>query len=137
MNPWFRYALAVVIAIHGFVYINAARGVLPIYEGWQGRSWLLGDAVTGEALKRLAVTLWAIGGIGLVATALFIAFAPSAQLAWRPLAVIACAIGILSFFVFWDGQSQHLVAQGGVGVVVSLIVLLAALVFPRALGAAR
>ena len=134
MKPWVRYLIALLVALHGFVYLNAARGVLPIFEGWKGSSWLLGNAVTCETLKRLTLALWALAGVGIVATG--IGFAFSAQAVWRPLAIVASAVAILSFFVFWDGQIQRLVAQGMIGLVISLVILLSAIAFPQAFGAA-
>lgn len=136
MKPWVRYAIAFVIAGHGLVYFNAARGVLPVFDGWRERSWLLGGAVTGLALRRLAVVLWTGSGLGLMGTAAVLAFAPEAEEAWRPLAAASSAVAVLGFFVFWDGRPALLVAQGAIGMVLSLAILLAALVYPQALGAA-
>lgn len=134
MKPWIRYAVALVIAIHGFVYLNAARGVLPIFEGWKGRSWLLGSAITGEALKRLASGLFVIAGLGIIATGIAIGVAASTQGVWRPLAIVASSASILSFFVFWGGRIDRLVAEGVIGMIVSLILLLSAIAFPNAFG---
>jgi hypothetical protein len=33
---------ALLIGVHGVVFVNAARRVLPVFDGWKGRSWLLG-----------------------------------------------------------------------------------------------
>ncbi len=71
-------------------------------------------------------------GIGVVATG--IAFGLSAQAVWRPLAIGASAVAIVSFFLFWDGQIRRAVAQGIIGAVISLLMLVAAIVFPRVLG---
>ncbi len=135
MKPWIRYVIAAVVAAHGLVYLNAARGVLPVFEGWKGRAWLLGDAITGDSLKRLCQGMWAVAGIGVIATGVALAFAFSAQAVWRPLAIVASTVAILSFLVFWDGQVRRLFEQGVIGVVLSLLILLGALAFPRLLGA--
>lgn len=134
MKPWVRYLIALLVAAHGLVYLNGARGVLPIFEGWKGSSWLLGSAVTGEALKRLCLVMWAVAGIGVVATS--IAFAFWGQTVWRPLAIVASAVAVVSFFLFWDGQIRRAVAQGIIGAIISLLMLVAAIVFPRVLGRA-
>lgn len=135
MTSWVRYLIAVVVAGHGLVYLNAARGVLPVFDGWRGRSLLLGGAVTGGALRRLDVVLWTGSGAGLVAAALAVAFAPTAHAVWRPLAAAASAVAVLSFFTFWDGRRESLLAQGAIGMALSLLILLAALAFPQVLGA--
>jgi len=108
--------------------------VLPVYQGWKGTSWLLGSAVTGDALRKLCVVLWAVAGLGLLAAGIALAFASSSQSAWRPLAIGASAVGILSFLAFWDGQGRRLFEEGAVGAVLSLALLVAALVLPRAFG---
>lgn len=137
MNAWVRYLIAAVIAAHGFVYLNAARGVLPIFDGWKGSSWLLGSAVTGEALRRLCLLLWALAGIGIIATGMAFAFAFSAQPVWRPLAIGASAVGILGFFAFWDGQGPRLLHQGVIGAGISLLMLVGAILVPQLLGSGR
>lgn len=67
MSSWLRYLIAALVAAHGFVYLNAARGVLPVFEEWKGSSWLLGNAVTGDALRKLCLALWAVAGSGIIA----------------------------------------------------------------------
>lgn len=136
MSAWVRYLVAALVAVHGLVYLNAARGVLPgAFEGWRGRSWLLGGAIVGGALKKLSVGLWSLTGVLFIATALAIAFSTSVHGAWRPAAIVAAAAGVLSFAFFWDGQPDRLVAQGILGLVISLAVLAGAVAFPGAFGA--
>ncbi len=129
MRPWLRYLIALVVALHGFVYLNAARGVLPVLQAWKGTSWLLGSALSAAALKRLSIALWAVGGVGTIAAAIAFAFAGPA--AWRPLAIAASAVAIASFLVFWDGRAERLVDEGAIGAVLSLVILLAAIAFPH------
>jgi hypothetical protein len=49
-----------------------------------------------------------------------------------PLAIVGTAIGMLAFAVFWDGKTRLFASEGGIGVIVSLILLLFAIAFPRA-----
>lgn len=126
-TPWMRWLVALLVAAHGFVYLSAARGVLPIFEGWRGTSWLLGRAVTGEALKQLSLVLWAVAGVGIIAAGVAMGFAPDATGLWRTLAAAASAVGIASFFVFWDGQVSRLFEQGVLGVAISLAILASAI----------
>ncbi len=135
MRPWLRYLVALLVAMHGFVYLNAARGVLPVFQAWKGTSWLLGDALSADALKRLSLALWAVAGVGTIAAA--IAFAFSGPAAWRPLAVAASAVGVASFLVFWDGRAERLVDEGAIGAVLSLVILVAAIAFPHLGATAR
>jgi len=88
--------------------------------------------VTGDALRKLCLVLWAAAGVGIIATG--IAFAFSAQAVWRPLAVGASVVGILGFFAFWDGQDSRLFHEGAIGAGLSLLMLVGAIVYPRILG---
>lgn len=133
MSSLVRYTVGALAVLHGIVYLNAARGVLPIFAGWRGTSWLLGTAVRGAALERFLVACWGITGALVVAAGLVFAAAPSAYAVWRPLAIAAGALGVLSFFAFWDGQLRTLFAQGAIGLVLSAILLVAALAADRTL----
>jgi hypothetical protein len=46
-------------------------------QAWRATSWLLGDSVTGDRLRRLAVSLHVAAGVGMLACALALAFAPA------------------------------------------------------------
>jgi hypothetical protein len=135
MSNWVRYVIAAVVAAHGLVYLNAARGVLPVFEGWKGRSWLFGSAVTGDPLRKLCLGLWALAGVGLIASG--IAFAFSVPTVWYPLVIAASVVGILGFLAFWDGRPERLLAQGVIGVVLSAAILAAAIWLPAGLHGGR
>ena len=130
MEPWIRYLVALVVGFHGLVYLIAPRWTE--WGSWTGSSAVLGGAVTGDSLKALTGGLWAIAGVGFLGAAVTIALAPWVPSLWRPLAVGAGLIGVLSFVVFWDGQVQLLVDEGAIGLVLSLAVLLGAAAFPQA-----
>jgi hypothetical protein len=68
-----------------------------------------------------------IAGIVILACAVAISFASGW---WRPLAIIGAAIGIFGFAVFWDGKVRLFAVEGGIGVIVSLILLVSAIAFP-------
>jgi hypothetical protein len=46
----------------------------------------------------------------------------------------SAAVGFAAFAVFWDGQTQFLFQEGAIGAIISLILLVSALAFPRAFG---
>lgn len=135
MKPWLRYVIAFVIGTHGFIYVKFGLGGLPdALKAWRGRSWLLGDVITGDRLKTLAFGLSLVAGTATLACGVAVAFAGSLHGLWRPLAVVGAAFGIMFFAVFWDGQTDRLVDQGAIGVAVSTVLLLSAILFPRAFG---
>jgi hypothetical protein len=51
---------------------------------------------------------------------------------WRPLAITGAVLGIVGFTVFWDGQTGLLFDEGGLGALISLIILAGAIAFPAA-----
>jgi hypothetical protein len=98
-------------------------------QGLTGRSWLLGDALTGDRLLTLVTPLHELAGATLVAAALSIAFVPGW---WRPLAIAGALLGIASFAGLWDGQSSLFYDEGGIGAIVSVVILVSAVTFPGA-----
>lgn len=129
MSPWLRYLIAFIVFCHGFIYLRFLPEAL---KAWGGSSWLLGGALTKNRLKALVVALHVIAGLVSLACAVAIGFAPSLPGWWRPLAMAGGAVGIASFAVFWEGRTERLVQEGGIGAVVSLILLLSAIAFPGA-----
>ena len=124
------YLIALIVVSHGITYIAFVVSGANKFVGWKGSTWLLGSALTGDALKALASALWAIAGVGFIATGIAIAFSPSFQGLWLPLAIGASTVSILSLAIFWDGQTAHFADQGGIGMVLSLIILISAIVLP-------
>jgi hypothetical protein len=133
MNPWLQSLIAFVVACHGAIYIPLLF-VPEMLTGWRGRSWLLGDLLTGKGLTRLLVALHVSAGILIVASGVAIGLAVWAPGWWPPLAIIGAALGLAGFAVFWDGQPGRVVEEGGIGAALSLFLLVSALAFPGAFG---
>lgn len=130
---WIRYLIALVVGVHGLVYLNVIRGWFPgIFEGWMGISLVLGNTLTGDSLKTLTLAVWLIAGIGLICAGVTILFTPSMPGLWRPLTIGASLLGILGFAFFWNGQTQRLVDQGLIGAILSLVILSDTIAFPQA-----
>ena len=132
MTLWMRLLIAFVIFCHGFIYIRIGSMLTGPIKEWRGSSWLLGSVVKGDRLAMLVVGVHVIAGIATIAAALAIGFAPSAPGWWRPLAIIGGALGIAAFAVLWDGQIQLLFEEGGIGALVSLVLVGTAILFPAA-----
>ena len=132
MTLWMRLLVAFVIFCHGFIYIRVGSMLPGPIKEWRGSSWLLGSVVTGDRLTLLVIGLHVIAGTATIAGALAIGFAPSVPGWWRPLAIIGGALGVTAFAVFWDGQIQLLFEEGGIGALVSLVLLGTAILSPAA-----
>jgi hypothetical protein len=87
---------------------------------------LLGDGV----VRNLASILLILAGMGLVVGGIGV-FAGQAW--WRPVIVSAAAFSSLVYLLFWNGRMQNMAEQGGIGILINLLLLLAVLVmrWPR------
>lgn len=132
MESGLRYLIALLVFAHGFVYLRIGSVLPGPITAWRGKSWLLGDTVTGEHLRWLVVSLHVAAGIGILACAAAIAFAPSLSGWWRPLAITGAAAGVVAFSVFFDGQTQLLFEEGAIGAVASVLLLIGAIAFAGA-----
>ena len=122
-----RYLIGVILIIHGLIHIifefsitdPSGTGV-----GWSGQSWiptnLLGDPIV-QAMGKL---LWAVAVIGFVAAgvAVFIKLK-----LWRTLDILASAVSLLAFVLFWDGLMPE-PTYWIVGPIVAIFTLVALLV---------
>ncbi len=134
MDVGTRYIVGLFVAAHGFVYFATPLTDLSqnTFQGWTGSSLVLGTTLTSDALKSVTAWLWILAGIGLVAAAATIIFTSVLPGVWRPLAVGASVAGVASFVVFYDGQAQQFVNEGGVGLIISLVIAASALKFSHA-----
>jgi hypothetical protein len=125
--------IALIVGFHGLVYFMGGMWrISGLFEGWRERSLFLRGAITGNTLRRLTRALWIIAGIGTIATGITIALASPSLGLWRPIAIAASVIAVVSFVVSWDGQGRRSVNQGLIGMVLSAIILISAIVFPLA-----
>jgi len=132
MASWLRFLIAFVVGCHGITYVIYGF-IIPIkIKEWKGSSWLLGNAIKGDRLRKLVLVLHVAAGIVTFACAVAIAIAPLAPELWRPLGIAGAIIGIVGFAVFWDGQTQFLVDEGLIGASISLALLVSAIVFAGA-----
>jgi hypothetical protein len=139
MKSWMRYLLAFVVSVHGLIYIVTPLSSLSttVFAGWKGSSVLLGNAVTGDALKSITTALWLIAGAGIVLAGVSFVLVSRFPHLWRPVAIIATMVGMLSFIIFWDGQTGEFVNQGGIGLVLSAMIFAGALGFSRYVAPSR
>ena len=125
-----RTVAGVFLVLHGLVhawYVVLAQELVPFEAamGWTGRSWAL-TSWLGEPTTRMIATVWyglagitfVVGGIAVLAQAAW----------WRPALAVASIISALAITVFWDGNGEMLMQKGVIGLVISLVTLVVALV---------
>ncbi len=132
MTTWMQYLIAFFLFCHGFVYVRIGSMLPAPVKGWNGGSWLLGDWIGNAQLTRVSVWLHVIAGIVMLACAVAIGLPSLLAGWWRPLAIAGAVFGIAAFAVFWDGQARLLFDEGGLGALISLLVLIGAVAFPMA-----
>jgi len=101
-----RIVIGLLLIVHGFAHWN-------ITTAWgakeSARSWLLGDA------GMLGTVLWALLGFLLAGIVVFLGWG-----LWRPLAIGAAAISLITMVLFWDWRMA-------IGVIVDVGILAALL----------
>ena len=132
MTTWMHYLIAFLLFCHGFVYVRIGSMLPAPVKGWNGRSWLLGNSIGTSQLATFSIWLYVIAGLALLACALAIGLPSLLPGWWRPLAVTGAIFGIVAFAVFWDGQTRLVFDEGGLGALISLLVLVGALAVPAA-----
>ena len=126
-----RILFGIFIVLHGLVhilYIGQSARYFELQPGmiWPDGSWafsrLLGDA----AARNLASVFLTLTAIGFVAGGIGV-FAKQAW--WRPAILAAAIFSSVIYLLFWDGGWGHLDNKGGVGILISLAILAALLIF--------
>jgi len=129
---WLRYLIAFVVFFHGWVYIPFGLTMINKLKGWNGHSLLFNWLIPDDKAKLIVQITHVTAGVVIVVCAAAIAFAPSVPNLWRPLTIIGAVLGLAAFAVFWDGQFPLFVEEGGIGIIICLIMIAGALAFPNA-----
>ena len=115
--------------LHAFVHLLYAGQALRFFELRPGMTWpdgawvfssLIGDAPT----RSLAAVLLSLTALAFVVGALGLFLG---QGWWRAAGAGAAVLSIATYLVFWNGKFLELPDQGGVGLLISLGILVIAL----------
>jgi len=118
------------MVLHGFVHLLYAGHCQRLFElargmTWPDESWAFSGMPGENSIRTLATVLLVFAALGLVAGGVGMA----TMMAWaRPLIVGACAFSILVFLLLWSGRLRGLDAQGGIGLLLSALTLIALLI---------
>jgi hypothetical protein len=124
-NSLDRFIIGLFIILHGFVYslfVAQSQRLFELRPGmiWPDDSWFF-SRILGEQATRwlasisfiLAAIAFVAGGIGLILE----------QAWWRPIVVGAAIFSSVISVLFWDGRRRQLGAQGGIGLLINLVIL--------------
>lgn len=116
---------AIFIILHGLVHLLYAGQTLRFFElrpgltwpdGAWAFSWLPGD----DTIRNLAAVFLVVTAVGFVAGSLGLLFK---QEWWQFITIGAAVLSVLVYLLFWDGRFHELPDKGGVGALISLVIL--------------
>ena len=93
---------------------------------WPDRAWLFSKLLGDETTRLVASIALVLVALGLVASGLGLFFRAEW---WRTATTTSTIFSSLLFFILWNGKFQALDDQGGVGVLISLAILVATRAF--------
>jgi hypothetical protein len=116
--------------LHGLVhllYFGQSRRLFELRPKmiWPDGSWAFSKLLGDETTRWLASITLVLAAIGFLAGGLGIFLR---QAWWRPLVVGSAAFSTAIFLLFWDGKLQALDDKGGVGLIISLAILVVVLI---------
>lgn len=123
--------LGIFVILHGLVhfwFVTLSQGWVEFQTdmGWTGQSWLLTDLLGGSLVRGLSAALYGASAISFVIAG--IGFLSKAD--WtRPWLGAASLISAVTILAFWDGSFDLMVQKGLLGLLISLGLAIAALVF--------
>jgi hypothetical protein len=126
-----RFTFGIFVVLHSLVHLLYAGQSSRYFELkpgmlWPDGSWVFSRLPGNEVARNLATISLVLAAMGLIAAGIGI-FA--SQTWWRPMVVGATAFSSIVYVSFWNGRMQNLDAQGGVGILIDMAILLAVLLF--------
>jgi hypothetical protein len=123
-----RFILGVFIVLHGMVhllYFGQSARYFELKPGmvWPDGSWAFSKLLGNEAARNLASISLILAAMGLIVGGVGILVN---QAWWRPVVVGVAAFSSLVYILFWNGRMQNLDGQGGIGLLISIAILVAA-----------
>jgi hypothetical protein len=126
----FHVLLGVFIVLHGLIHLVYAGHSARLWEAkprteWPDGSWAcsrrFGDRATRRVAAGVLLLLAAAFGVGGGGTI-------SDQSWWRPMVVGAAALSVALFCLLWNGSRRNLDGQGAIGLLISVVLLVAVVV---------
>jgi hypothetical protein len=117
------------LILHAFVHLLYAGQALRFFElrpglAWPDGAWAFSRLLGDPAIRWLAAVSLALAALGFLSAALGLFFGAGW---WRTVTLGAAGLSVLMYLLFWDGKFHALPDQGGIGLLISLGILVAAL----------
>ena len=119
-----------VFVLHGVVhllYFGQSRRIFELRPKlvWPDGSWAFSKILGDETTRLVASIALILTAAGFVAGGLGIF---TRQAWWRPLILVSAALSAAIFVLFWDGKIEAIDAKGGVGLLISVAILIIVLI---------
>jgi hypothetical protein len=119
-------AFSIFILLHGLVhllYFGQSQQYFELQPGmtWPNQSWILSNFFEERSIKLICSTFCAIDALVFVGGAVVLFF----KLSWSEYVIIlGCILTSMTYLLFWDGQLKRIDNQGGIGVLISMGIIL-------------
>lgn len=119
------------IVAHGLVHLWLVTLSLKLVAfkpemGWNGKSWLLTNALGDSITRTLATIMLVIATLGLSVGGV----ALTAHAKWsQPVLLISAILSALILIIFWDGSFEMIIQKGLIGLLISVAIVVAVLIF--------
>jgi uncharacterized membrane protein YphA (DoxX/SURF4 family) len=126
-----RFIFGIFVVLHGLVhllYVGHSARYFELKPGmvWPDGSWAFSRFLGDKAARNLASIALILTAIGFIVGGIGILVG---QAWWRPVVVGTAAFSSTIYILFWNGTMQNLDGQGGIGLLINMAILLAALIF--------
>jgi hypothetical protein len=119
------------IVAHGLVHlwmVTLSLKLVPFKPemGWNGKSWLLTNTLGDSLTRTLAAIMLVIATLGLSVGGV----ALTAHAKWsHPVLLVSAILSAVTLIVFWDGSFEMIVEKGLIGLLISIGIVIAVLIF--------
>ena len=118
--------LGIFFILHAIVHLLYAGQALRFFElrpdlTWPDGAWAFSRLLGDEFTRTLAAVFLAVTAVSFLAGGLGLLFK---QEWWRLTTIGAAALSILVYLLLWDGKLHELHDKGGVGLAISLVILI-------------
>jgi hypothetical protein len=123
--------VAIFLILHGLIhllYFGQSQRYVELQPDmvWPDGSWVLGRILETDSVRLAASVSLVLAALGMVHGGVVILFS---QDWWRPIVIAAAVLSSVIFVVLWDGSLRRIDDQGGVAVLINVVILIALLVF--------
>lgn len=118
--------VGIFLILHGLVHFLYAGQSIRLFELqsgmiWPDASWALSGSLRIEILRSFGGILCLVAGVLFIISGLGMLFDSGW---WAPLTITTAILSVLIYIVMWNGRMQRLHDQGGIGILINLLIVI-------------